>query len=111
MAALAAVPGLNPTPTKTGPIVAGDAWPVWRSTRWANQVPDGVRLADWWVMVALPNVGTDVTTAEADPLVEVIGAALVAIDLHLEVVEPFAIPVESGQQAVPVLRYSVDDGS
>jgi len=108
-AALTSV-GLNGTPTKTGPISAGDGWPQWRSTRWANTVPFGVRLGSWYVYVALPGGGVDVTAAEADPLVETVGQALVDAGLQIEVVEPYAIPVgDTGQAAVPVLRYSVND--
>ena len=109
IAAALVAAGVNGTPTKTGPIVAGDGWPVWRATRWANTVPDGVRLGSWFVFVALPNAGLDATTVEADPLVETIGAALIAAGLEIEVVEPYQWPVEAGQAAVPLLRYSVND--
>src|SRR5215510_10258781 len=86
--ALGTVSGLTPSPTKTGPISPGDAWPVWRATRWANTVPDGVRLGTWDVLIALPEGGSDVTTAEGDPLVEVVGAALIAAGLQIDLVEP-----------------------
>lgn len=108
MAALTAA-GLDGHLTITGPISAGMAWPAWRSTRWANTVPDGVRLGAWYVFVALPNGGPDVTVAEADPLVERIGMALIGAGLQVETVEPYQIPVEPGQAAVPVLRYTVND--
>jgi hypothetical protein len=108
VAALTAA-GLDAHATITGPIVAGMAWPAWRNTRWANAVPDGVRLGAWYVFVALPNGAPDVTVAEADPLVVSIGAALISIGLQIEVVEPYSIPVEEGTQRVPVLRYSVND--
>jgi len=109
VAALVAA-GLNGTATKTGPISPGDAWPAWRSTRWANTVPDGVRLGSWYVFVALPGGGPDVTVAEADPLVESVGQQLVEAGLQIEVVEPYAIPVaDGGGTTVPVLRYSVND--
>jgi hypothetical protein len=106
VAALASV-GLNGSPTKTGPISAGDAWPAWRSTRWANRCLD---LGSWFVFVALPAGGPDVTVAEADPLVVAIGEALMAAGLQVEVVEPYRIPVaDGGEASVPVLRYSVND--
>ena len=108
VAALAGA-GLTAVPTVTGPIVAGMAWPAWRSTRWANTVPDGVRLGTWYVFVALPNGAPDVTTAEADPLVEAVGAALIGAGLAIETVEPYQVPATEGQAAVPVLRYSVHD--
>jgi len=101
--------GLNGQPTKVGPISAGDAWPAWRATRWANAAVGGVRLGSWFVFVALPGGGVDVTTAEADPLVEVIGAQLIAAGLQIEVCEPYQWPVEPGTAAVPLLRYSVTD--
>ena len=108
VAALVGV-GLNGTATKTGPISPGDAWPRWRSTRWANQHPEGPRLGAWWVFVALPNGGQDVTVAEADPLVETVGDALIAAGLRLVTVEPYQVSVAEGVQPVPVLRYTVDD--
>jgi len=106
VAALAAVPGLDAHPTITGPINAGMAWPVWRSARWANRC---LALGSWYVMVALPNGGPDVTVAEADPLVEVIGLALMDAGLQVTLVEPYQIPVEPGQAGIPVLRYTVND--
>ena len=101
--------GLSPHPTMPPAPGAGDAWPRWRNTRWANNVPGGVRLGSWWVYVALPNASTDTTVAEADPIVESIGDALMALDLHIELVEPLQLPVEPGGAAIPVLRYSVND--
>ena len=108
MAALVAA-GLNGQAVKVGPISPGDAWPAWRNTRWGNTVPDGVRLAAWYVYVALPAGALEATVAEADPLVEKVGAELIAAGLQVETVEPYQIPVEQGQQAVPLLRYSVND--
>ena len=107
--ALAAVPGLSPSPTKTGPISPGDAWPVWRATRWGNQVPDGIRLASWEVLVALPDMGADVTTAEGDRLVETVGMALIGAGLQIELVEPARTSVTETSSGVPVLRYIVHD--
>jgi hypothetical protein len=106
--ALAAVPGLTAKPTVSGPISAGDAWPVWRSTRWANPVPGGPRFGAWYVFVALPASSPDVTVAEADPLVETVGDALIAAGLRLVTVEPYAWPVAEAQ-TTPVIRYTVDD--
>ena len=109
VAALATVPGLTPSPTKTGPISPGDAWPVWTATRWANTVPGGVRLGSWYVLIALPDAGLDVTTAEADALVETIGAALIGAGLQIDVVEPARTQVTDTSSGVPVLRYTVHD--
>ena len=109
VAALGTVGGLSPSGTKTGPISPGDAWPVWRATRWANAVPDGVRLATWDVLVALPDGGSDVTTAEGDPLVEAVGAALIAAGLQIDLVEPARTAVTENSPGTPVLRYQVHD--
>lgn len=108
MAALAGV-GLAPVSAPTGPIAAGMAWPIWRWTEWANVVPDGVRLGSWFVFVALTNAGPDATAAEADPLVETVGMALVGAGLQVERVEPFRWITTESQDGVPVLRYSVND--
>ena len=109
VAALGTVPGITPSSSKTGPISAGDAWPVWTGTRWANTVPGGVRLGSWYVLVALPDTGADVTTAEGDALVETIGAALIAAGLQIDVVEPARTQVTDTSPGVPVLRYTVHD--
>jgi hypothetical protein len=108
LAALESV-GLAAVATPTGPVGAGMAWPVWRSTRWANVVPDGVRLGAWWVFVALPAGAPDVTVAEADPLVEAVGMALVGAGLEIDQVEPYRWVTTESQDGVPVLRYSVND--
>jgi hypothetical protein len=106
--ALAMVPGLTAKPTVSGPISPGDAWPVWRSTVWANPVPGGPRFGAWFVYVALPGGAPDVTVAEADPLVELIGDALWLVPVRVVTVEPYAWPVAEGV-TTPVLRYTVDD--
>lgn len=110
VAALATVPGLTPSPTKTGPISAGDAWPVWTSTRWGNNVPAGLRFTSWYVLVALPDAGSDVTTAEGDALVETVGMALVGAGLQILTVDPARTQVADNSPGVPVLRYTVQDG-
>jgi hypothetical protein len=109
VAALASVPGLTAKRTLTGPVSPGDAWPVWQGTRWANVVPDGVRLASWEVLVALPDQGSDVTVSEADPLVETVGMALVDAGLQIESVGPSRTNVTETSSGVPVLRYLVHD--
>ena len=109
VAALGTVPGITPKRTLTGPISPGDAWPVWIATRWANIVPDGVRLAQWEVLVALPDTGADATVSEADPLVETVGMALIGAGLQLDSVGPARTMVTETSSGVPVLRYLVHD--
>lgn len=106
LAALATVPGLSPHPSQPPAIAAGTAWPVWRSSTWANRC---LALGTWWVYVALPAAALDVTVAEADPLVEVIGLALMGAGLQVTLVEPYRIAVTDQADGVPVLRYSVND--
>jgi hypothetical protein len=106
--ALAEVPELTPYQTTPATLAAFAAWPEWRSTRWMNQVPQGARQVGWFVLVALPGTW-DVTTLEADPLVEVIGQALADADIGVELVEPFNLRVTEGGATIPVLRFTVGD--
>jgi hypothetical protein len=109
VAALATVPGLSPSLTKTGPISAGDAWPIWTGTRYLNAVPDGLRERSWYVLVALPDAGLDVTTVEGDALIESVGMALIGAGLQIVLVEPARTQVTDTSSGVPVLRYTVHD--
>lgn len=63
----------------------------------------------WYVMVVGPNADEGSTIAAADPIVEPLIAALRAIGLQVETVEPVRLPVESGQAGVPALRVGVID--
>jgi hypothetical protein len=102
--ALAKVDGLNPTPTTPAPIVAGSAWPGWSSSTWINACT--IR-TEWFVFVALPN-GLHAATVDAgDELVEDIATVLWPVG-KVTRVEPWQWPVEPGQQAVPVLRYTLE---
>ena len=109
VSALATVPGITAKPTVTGPVSPGDAWPAWRSTRWANLAADGPVLGAWYVFVALSTGGADVTVMEADPLVDVVARALMGAGLHVVTVEPYQVTVAEGGIGIPVLRYTVDD--
>jgi hypothetical protein len=104
VAALATVPGLTPSPTKTGPISPGDAWPVWRSSAWLNRC---LIEATWDVLVALPDYGPDVTVAEGDPLTALVGEALMEAGCEVVSVEPARTAVTEQSPGTPVLRYQV----
>ena len=101
--------GLTGRPTQPPSIGAGDAWPVWRTTAWANATPGGPRPRSWYVMVALPNGSPDVTVAEGDALVELVGDALWMVGLRVVAAEPWRIAVTDNADGIPVLRYTVDD--
>jgi hypothetical protein len=90
--------GLTGRPTQPPSIGAGDAWPVWRSTQWANATPGGPRPRS-----------PDVTVAEGDAQVELVGDALWMAGLRVVTVEPWRIAVTDNAEGVPVLRYTVDD--
>lgn len=102
--ALATVPGLAAKATITGPISPGDAWPVWRSSIWKNRY---LIETTWDVLVALPDAGADVTVAEGDPLVAVIGEALAHANLQLVLVEPARTGTSEVSPGSPVLRFQV----
>lgn len=108
VAALATVPELAPSSTQPDVVVAGAAWPVWRSTVWRNQVRDGVRDLSWYAVVVLPNASRDATVAEADPIVETIGQALADAELGVLSVAPTSIAVSNGDP-IPALRYTLGD--
>lgn len=103
--ALGTVPGLAASPTKTGPISPGDAWPVWRSSTWRNGC---VVEATWDVLVALPDAGQDVTVTEADPLTLAVGEALMAAGCRVLGVEPARTAVTEQSPGTPVLRYRIE---
>lgn len=105
--ALATIPGLAASPSTPATITDGSAWPVWVSTRWVNAA--GQRETSWWVFVALTAGDRDASIAEGDPLVEQLMAALWAIGLKPEQIEPMQWAVEPGGQAVPVLRVTAKE--
>lgn len=109
VAALRTVAGLDVHSTQPdGPVHPGQAWPVWRSTLWRNQVRDGARDLSWYALVVLPAGSRAATVAEGDPIVETIGQALADAELGVQLVEPTAIVVSQGDP-VPALRFTLGD--
>ena len=84
-------------------VVTGSAWPVWASTSWRSQCATD---ESWYVFVALPNTDQATTDDAGDVRLDDIAAVLHNVG-KVERVEPWAWPVESGQQAVPVLRFTL----
>jgi hypothetical protein len=102
--ALAKVPELSPSLAAPAPIVAGSAWPGWSASTWINACT--IR-SEWFVFVALPN-GLHAGTVDAgDEIVEDIATVLWPVG-KISRVEPWAFPVEPGQQAIPVLRFTLE---
>jgi hypothetical protein len=102
--ALAKVDGLSPSTATPSPIVAGSAWPVWSFSTWLNACATATT---WYVFVALPNGHQAATVDAADPLVEDVATVLWPVG-KVTRVEPWAWPVEPGQQAIPVLRFTLE---
>ena len=102
--ALAKVEGLAPSSSVPAPIVAGSAWPGWASTSWVNAC---LTATTWFVFVALPNGHQAATVDAGDELVEDIATVLWPVG-KVTRVEPWAWPVEPGQQAVPILRFTLE---
>lgn len=102
--ALAKVPGLNPTPAAPAPIVAGSAWPGWSATEWINAC---ATRDTFYVFIALPNGATAATVDAGDEFVEDVATVLWPIGKVVRA-EPWAWPVEPGQQAIPVLRFTLE---
>lgn len=102
--ALAKVDGLNPTASAPAPIVAGSAWPGWSSSSWLNAC--AVR-TEWYVFIALPNGGQGVPVDAGDAIVEDIATVLWPVG-KVTRAEPWSWPVEPGQQAIPLLRFTLE---
>jgi hypothetical protein len=102
--ALTAVPGISASHATPAPIVTGSAWPVRSAIEWIN---DCATDTTWFVFVALPN-GTDWATVDAgDAVVDDIAAALWQVG-KVARAEPWQFPIEPGQQAVPLLRFTLE---
>jgi len=104
--ALSTVAGLTGEPTRPATPSAGQAWPEWRSSRWLNGC---VTETTWFVYVVLtgdPRAAIDA----GDPLIIPVGQSLVDLELRIDQVEPWRIPLgpEPGASA-PALRYSCTD--
>jgi hypothetical protein len=104
VAALAAVPGLSASPATPSPIVAGSAWPVWQNLSW---VTSAYTLNRWYVFVALPNPNQQGTASKGEEVLYDVAQALWPLG-KVTLVEPVQWTVEPGQQAVPVLRFSLE---
>jgi hypothetical protein len=102
--ALTGVPGLSPSAATPAPVVAGSAWPGWFETTWANPC---VKVSQFYVFVALPNGQQGATVDTGDQVVDTVAAALWQVG-KVSRVEPWAWPVEPGQQAVPVVRFTME---
>lgn len=102
--ALGKVDGLAPTPGPPAPIVAGSAWPGWVSTSFINACVMDTR---WYVFVALPAGMTLATIDAGDELVQDIATVLWPLG-KVSVVEPWQWQVEAGQQAMTVLRFTLE---
>lgn len=96
-------PPLSVTATAPPVVVTGSAWPVWASTAWQNAC---LTTEDWYVFVALPNGDQGSTAAAGDVSLEDVATALWPVG-KVTRVEPWSWPVESGQQAIPVLRFTL----
>jgi hypothetical protein len=102
--ALKTVPELSVTPTTPDTVVPMAAWPAWSSTKWRNWC---VTTSEWFVFVIAPN-GTNETTVDAgDDIQEAVAAALWSI-AKVTNSEPWRIPLEAGQQTVPVVRFTLE---
>lgn len=102
--ALKTVPGLAASPTMPDTIVAGMAWPA---RAWT--IPQTIcgKVVTWYVYVALPAGNLAATVEAADDLVDAVADALADVGKVLRW-EPWRIPLEPGQQGVPVERYQLE---
>lgn len=96
-------PPLSVTTAVPPNIVTGSAWPAWGSTSWRNAC---LTEDEWFVFVALPNAEQGVTVGAGDVSLDDVAAALWLVG-KVTRAEPWAWPVESGQAAVPVLRFTL----
>lgn len=102
--ALKTVPELAVSPTTPDTITAMCAWPVWSSTAWINWCKTR---SEWFVFVVVPNGTTEATVDAADAVMEDVSAAL-GVVAKLVRREPWRIPMEAGQQTVPVVRFTLE---
>lgn len=102
--ALKTVPELSPTATMPDNIMAGMAWPV-RDHR--DPLTGCLRVTTWYVFVALPAANTASTVEWADDLIDTIWEALQSAGKVLRD-EEWRIPLEPGQQGIPVQRFTLE---
>lgn len=102
--ALKTVPELSVTPTTPETIVPMAAWPAWSSTTWRNPC---LTSSEWFVFVIAPNGNAEATVDAADAVMEDVAAVLWPI-AKVTRREPWRIPMEAGQQTVPVVRFTLE---
>lgn len=102
--ALKTVPALSVKTTTPDTIAPNTAWPGWSSTSWRNRC---VTTSEWFVFVILPNGSTEATVDVGDVTMEAVSDALWTIAKVIRR-EPWRIPVEPGQQTVPVVRFTLE---
>lgn len=101
--ALKTVPELSVTRTTPDTIAPMTAWPAWSETRWTNPC---VTSSEWFVFVIVPNGSTEATVDAADEAMEAVSDALWTVAKVVRR-EPWRIPLEPGQQTVPVVRFTL----
>lgn len=102
--ALSKLPQLAVSSTQPDTLTAGSAWPAWSSLSWLNAC---ATTSEWFVFVCVPNGSLQSTTDAADLLLEDVATVLWPIG-KVTRVEPWRLPLEPGQQAVPVLRFTME---
>lgn len=102
--ALEKVPQLSVAVTQPDNITAGSAWPAWDRAQPTNAC---VTAADWFVFVCVPGGDAQSRAAAGDQLVDDVLPVLTLVG-KVTAVESWRIPVEPGQQAVPVQRYTME---
>jgi hypothetical protein len=102
--ALAKVPWLSATDAQPSVISAGSAWPAWSATTWLNAC---TTQTEWFVFVALPNASGGTTAAASEDAIDDVATVLWPIGKVVRV-EPWRIPVEQGQQTIPVCRFTLE---
>jgi hypothetical protein len=98
VAELAVYPTMPDTPT------ANAAWPAWSSSAPLNWCANR---SEWFVFVIVPNGNAGSTVDAADTVMEDVVAALVTIG-KVTRWEPWRMPMEAGQQTVPVVRFTME---
>lgn len=102
--ALKTVPELAPVGTMPDTVTAGMAWPAWA---FSEPVTTCGAVTTWYVFVALPAGSTASTVDAGDDLVDAVATALWPVGKVIRW-EPWRVPLEPGQQGIPVVRYTLE---
>jgi hypothetical protein len=102
--ALKTVPTLAVSATTPTTVTAFTAWPSWSSTSWVNWC---TTRSEWFVFVVMPNGDAESTVDAADGVMDAVADALWSIAKVVRR-EPWRIPIEPGQQTVPVVRFTIE---